>query len=90
MEKVNIYNIEFIEVRFKYIRIYIFFSIRGHYHTFYFILTKVVPYDARSFRKIGLKLSQQVKTQSVTIIAFFFLFYFDTFPKLRFPRDESL
>ena len=50
MEKVNIYNIEFIEVRFQYIWIIFLNFIRGHYNTFYFIFTKVVPYDARSLK----------------------------------------
>ena len=43
------------------------------------VLTKVVPYDARSLKKIGLKLSQNgggegVSTQSTIIIVLFFFF----------------
>ena len=52
------------------------------------ILTKVVPYDARSFKKIGCELSHSwggggVKTKSVTNVTLFF-FYFDGFPYVSF------
>ena len=57
-------------------------------------MTKVVPYDARSLKKIGCELSHSwgggFKTKSVTSVTLFFFFYFDGFPyKFFFLHFET-